>query len=75
MVLPIPGIQDISSGWNYVYDKFQLLVPVEYHVDWFYFMTPPPMEENMQKGKRQSWKKGQKTARRQGCSRMNIGLR
>ena len=42
MVLPMPGIQDIK--WVELYDKFQLLVPVEYHNDWFYFMTPPTME-------------------------------
>ena len=42
MVLPVPGIQDIK--WVELYDKFWLLVPVEYHNDWFYFTTPPPME-------------------------------
>ena len=41
-VLPMPGIQDIK--WVELYDKFWMLVPVEYHKDWFYFATPPPME-------------------------------
>ena len=38
--LPTPGIQDIE--WVELYDKFQLLVPSEHHVDWFYFLMPPP---------------------------------
>ena len=42
MVLPMPGIQDIKLVE--LYDKFQLLVPVEYHNDWFYFASPPLME-------------------------------
>ena len=42
MVLPMPGIQDIK--WVELYDKFRLLVPVEYHNDWFYFATTTPME-------------------------------
>ena len=48
-VLPMPGIQNIK--WVELHDKFQMLVPVEYHKDWFYFTPPPPME--MQKGKSQ----------------------
>ena len=42
MVLPMSGIQDIK--WVELYDKFLLLIPVEYNNDWFYFMTPPLME-------------------------------
>ena len=41
-VLPMPGIQDIK--WVELYDKFWMFIPVEYHNDWFYFATPPPME-------------------------------
>ena len=41
-VLLMPGIQDIK--WVELYDKFQMLIPVGYQKDWFYFKTPPPME-------------------------------
>ena len=41
-ILPIPGIQDIK--WVELYDKFRMLIPVEYHKEWFYFTTPPQME-------------------------------
>ena len=41
-VLPMTGIQDIK--WVELYVKFQLLVPVEYQNDWFYFTTPPLLE-------------------------------
>ena len=27
-----------------LYDKFHMLIPVEYHNDWFYFTTTPLME-------------------------------
>ena len=27
-----------------LYDKFWMLIPVEYHNNWFYFATPPLME-------------------------------
>ena len=40
-VLPMPGIQDIK--WVELYNKFWMLVPVEYHKDWFYFTTTTPM--------------------------------
>ena len=41
-VMPMPGIWDIKSVE--LYDKFQMLIPVEYHKDWLYFATPPPIE-------------------------------
>ena len=41
-VQPMPGIQDIK--WVELYNKFWMLVPVEYPNDWFYFATPPLME-------------------------------
>ena len=40
-VMPMPGIQDIK--WVELYDKFLMLIPLEYCKDWFYF-TMPRME-------------------------------
>ena len=53
-VLPMPGIQDIK--WVELYNKFWVLVPGEYHKDWFYFTTTTPMETHEKvkaNGKRQ----------------------
>ena len=68
MVLPMPGIQDIK--WVELYDKFRLLVPVEYHNDWFYFAMPPPMETREEAKANQ---KKAKDTRTQGHSRTVIG--
>ena len=67
MVLPMPGIQDIK--WVELYDKFWLLVPIDYHNDWFYFVTPPPMETH----KKVKANQKAKDTRTQGHSRTVIG--
>ena len=41
-VLPMPVIRDIKC--MELYDNFWMLIPVEYHNNWFYFASPPLME-------------------------------